>query len=72
MHRCRASINGPADPVLAGPVFLKVEMKFHFYKKQVINKGASMIFGLVRKGISRSEILLTAHALCLQGILCKK
>ena len=48
MHRCRASINGPADPVLAGPVFLKVEMKFHFYKKQVINEGASMIFGLVR------------------------
>ena len=48
MQRCRASINGPADPVLAGPVFLKVEMKFHFYKKQVVNKGASMIFGLVR------------------------
>ena len=40
--------NVPAALVLAGPVFLKVKMKFNFYKKQVINKGASVIFGLVR------------------------
>ena len=44
----RAGGNGPAAPVLAGPVFLKVKMKFNFYKKQVINKSASVIFGLVR------------------------
>ena len=43
----RAGGNGPAAPVLAGPVFLKVKMKFKFYKKQVINKSASVIFGLV-------------------------
>ena len=34
----------------AAPVFSKVK-KFHFYKKQVINKSASMIFGLVRLSI---------------------
>ena len=44
----RASGNGPAAPVLAGPVFLKVKMKFIFYKKQVINESASVIFRLVR------------------------
>ena len=32
----RASRNGPAAPVLARPVFLKVKMKFNFYKKQLI------------------------------------
>ena len=40
--------NGPAAPVLAGPVFLKVKMKFSFYRKQIINKTASVIFGLIR------------------------
>ena len=30
--------NGPAALVLAGPVFLKVKVKFHFYEKQVANK----------------------------------
>ena len=44
----RAGGNGPAAPVLAGPVFLKVKVKFHFYNKQVINITASVIFGLVR------------------------
>ena len=34
----RAGGNCPAAPVLAEPVFLKVKMKFNFYKKQVINK----------------------------------
>ena len=38
----------PAAPVLAGPVFLKVEMKFNFYKKEVSNKSVGVIFGLVR------------------------
>ena len=28
----RAGGNGPAAPVLAGPVFFKVKMNFHFYK----------------------------------------
>ena len=33
-HIClnRAGRNSPAVPVLAGPVFLKVKMKVHFYK----------------------------------------
>ena len=50
----RASGNGPAALVLAKPVFLKVIMNFHFYKKQVINKNkvmnksASVTFRLVR------------------------
>ena len=44
----RAGGNGPAAPVLAGPVFLKVKMKFNFYKKQVISKSVSVIFRLVR------------------------
>ena len=45
----RASGNGPAAPVLAGSVFLKVKkIKVHYYKKQVIKKSASVIFGLVR------------------------
>ena len=40
---------GPAAPVLARPVFLKwVKIKYHFHKKQVINKSARVIFGLVR------------------------
>ena len=36
MHLLRASGSGPAALVLAGPVFLKVKIKFHLYKKQVI------------------------------------
>ena len=64
--------------VLAGPVFLKVKIKVNFYKKQVINKSASVIFELARlivlsysrqKSLSRGVRLSTAHALCLQGIL---
>ena len=40
---------GPAGPVLAGPLFLKVKTNFHFTElKQVINRSASVIFGLVR------------------------
>ena len=45
---CRASGIGAAAPVLAGPVFLKVKVKYHFYKKQTIYKSASVIFELVR------------------------
>ena len=37
-RQCRAGEIGPAAPVLAGPVFLKVKAKFHFCKRQVINK----------------------------------
>ena len=45
--RDRAGRNGPAAPVLAGLVFLKVKNKSPFYK-EVIKKSASVIFGLVR------------------------
>ena len=47
---CRACRNGTglAAPVLAGPVFLKVKIKFHFYKNRVISKSTSVIVGLVR------------------------
>ena len=64
----RAGGIGPAAPVLAGPVFLKVKTKFHFCKRQVINKSASVILGLIkliildRKGISRGARLSAAHA----------
>ena len=44
----RAGGSSPAIPVLTGPVFLKVKVKFHFYKMPVINKSVSVIFGLVR------------------------
>ena len=44
----RAGGNDPAAPVLAGPVFFKVKMKFKFYKKQLMNKSASVIFVLIR------------------------
>ena len=43
--RSRDSATGP---VLVGPLFLKVKLKFQFYKKQGIIKSASMNFGLVR------------------------
>ena len=32
-NKILASRNGPAAPLLARPVFLKVKMKFDFYKK---------------------------------------
>ena len=44
----RAGGIGPAAPVLAGPVFLKVKTKFHFCKRQVINKSASVILKLIK------------------------
>ena len=47
-YKYRAGGNGPAAPVLAKPVFLKVKIKIHFHKKQVIKKSASVIFELVR------------------------
>ena len=69
----RAGGNCPAAPVLAGPFFLNVKIKCNFYKKQVINKSACVIFGLVRliilsynrKSISRSARLPAPHTLCL-------
>ena len=45
---CRACRNGLAAPVLAGPVYLKVKIKFHFYRNRVISKSTSVIVGLVR------------------------
>ena len=39
--------NGPAAPVLAGPVF-QGKMKFKFYKKEVSNKSAGVIFGPIK------------------------
>ena len=39
---------GPAGPVLAGPLLFMVKVKFHFCKKQVVNRSASVIFRLVR------------------------
>ena len=38
---------GPAGPVLAGLLFFKVKAKFHFCIKQVMNKSASVILGLL-------------------------
>ena len=50
MRHTKTHGNGPAALVLAGPGFVKVKIKFHFYKKkkQVIKKSASVIFGPVR------------------------
>ena len=39
---------GPAGQVLAGPLLFKVKTKFHFCKKQVMNRSASVILRLVR------------------------
>ena len=39
---------GPAGLVLAGPLLFKVKIKFHFCKKQVMNRSASVILRLVR------------------------
>ena len=44
--------------------FLKVNIKFHCYKKQVRNRSASVIFGLVRltrKNIKKCRIISSAH-----------
>ena len=39
---------GPAGQVLAGPLLFKLKIKFHFCKKQVMNRSTSVIFRLVR------------------------
>ena len=64
----------PAVPVLAGSFFLKVKVKCNFYKKQVINNSASVIFGLVKlfiekhikryKSIGRPRIMVARYSLC--------
>ena len=71
----RAGEIGPDTPVLARPVFLKVKIKCHFYKRQVINKSACVIFGLGRliilsqkKYIKMSRLLAT-HARILLFII---
>ena len=43
--------SGPAALVLARPVFLKVEIKLYLYKKQLINKSASVTFGFDKLNI---------------------
>ena len=66
----RAGGNSLAALALAGPVFLKVKIKVHFYKKEVINKSAGLIFELVmlilsynrQKSISRGVRLSASHA----------
>ena len=45
---CRADGSSPAAPVLATPDFVKIKLKFHFYKTQVMSKSASVNFGVVR------------------------
>ena len=52
----RAGGNDPAALVLAGPVFLKIKMNFHFLQKASNNKSASLIFGLVRLSYNRKRI----------------
>ena len=47
MQLCIGVGAGPASPVLAGSL-LFVKNKFHFFKKQVMNRSASVIFRLVR------------------------
>ena len=44
----RTGGNSPAALLLAGSLFLRMELKFYFYKKPGINKSAIVIFGLVR------------------------
>ena len=46
MCHIRAVVTGLVYPAMARPLFLKVKTKFHFKKRQVINKGARIIFGL--------------------------
>ena len=49
MYMChRGGASSPASPVLAGLLFLKLKIIFHFYIKQVINKTTSVIFVLLR------------------------
>ena len=44
----KAIANGLVGQVFVGPLFLKVKTKFHFAKKQIINKSTSVIFGLLQ------------------------
>ena len=75
--------NGSSAPVLAGSGFLKVKLKFHFYKKQVHMSASRVIIELQcssrlialsynrsqQKKHIRGTRLSAAHTLCLQGIL---
>ena len=72
MHNSYIGVGaGPAGQVLAGPLLFKVKIKFHFCKKQVMNRSASVILGLLgqlyysttgRKSIPREATLSAAHA----------
>ena len=47
IRNCRAIANDLAGLVFAGPLFLKSKTNFYFYKKQVINERATVIFGFL-------------------------
>ena len=67
---------GLAAPVRAGPVFLKLKIKLCFYKEQIINQSASVIFGLVRlivldrKSTSKGRRLSAAYAYAYKVLCC--
>ena len=77
--QCRAGGTSPGAPVLAKPVYLKMKIKVHFYKKQVINKVIVWfldLLGLLYLEKAYQEVrgtrLSTVYAfssLCSQGIL---
>ena len=56
--------------------FLKLKMKFHFYKKQVTYQSVSVIFGLARliildrKSISRGTKLSATHPYAYKVLYC--
>ena len=54
----KAIATGPAGPVLTGVLFLKVKTTFHSYKKEVINKSTSVIFGLISPAYAIYYIVL--------------
>ena len=61
----RAGRNGLVALVLARSVFLKIKLKFYFFlQKQVMNKSASVMFGLVRlikMHITKCKIIVCPH-----------
>ena len=73
MHYFRDLATSPVSPVLVRRLFLKAKYNFTFYKKQIINRSARVIFSLARlvmlyyntvnrKAVSRTGRLSSAHA----------
>ena len=60
----RANGSGSAAPVLARPVFLKVKIKFHFYKKQVIKCNNTGYFNGAPYNIPGVKILELSWHFC--------